>query len=44
MVDLVATAGGEGDNQILLWNIRSGEMASDLNADYRLVLCNPFCL
>lgn len=32
---LIATSGGDGDNQILLWNVRSGELATDLNASYR---------
>lgn len=35
--DLIATSGGDGDNQILLWNVRSGELATDLNASYRFV-------
>lgn len=37
MLDLVATTGGDGDNKILLWNVRNGEIVSDLNASYRLV-------
>lgn len=36
---LVATSGGEGESEILLWNVRTGELASDLNAEIRQVLC-----
>jgi WD40 repeat protein len=32
---LAATSGGEGDNQLLLWNVSTGELASDLNVTYR---------
>ncbi|KAG0566908.1 hypothetical protein KC19_7G096500 [Ceratodon purpureus] len=32
---LAATSGGEGDNKLLLWNVSTGELASDLNAAYR---------
>lgn len=34
---LAATSGGDGDNKLLLWNVLTGELASDLNAAYRLV-------
>ncbi|KAL2635223.1 hypothetical protein R1flu_006702 [Riccia fluitans] len=33
---LVATSGGEGESELLLWNVRTGELASDLNAEMRL--------
>ena len=39
---LAATSGGEGDNKLLLWNVSTGELASDLNAAYRLVFCIEF--
>jgi hypothetical protein len=29
---LAATSGGEGDSKLLLWNVSTGELASDLNA------------
>lgn len=32
---LAATSGGDGDNKLLLWNVLTGELASDLNAAYR---------
>lgn len=32
---LVATSGGEGESELLLWNVRTGELASDLNAEMR---------
>ncbi|KAL3692722.1 hypothetical protein R1sor_006373 [Riccia sorocarpa] len=32
---LVATSGGEGESELLLWNVRTGELAADLNADMR---------
>lgn len=38
LIGLAATSGGEGDNQILLWNVQSGQLASDLNLGYRLVV------
>lgn len=37
LIGLAATSGGEGDNQILLWNVQSGQLASDLNLGYRSV-------
>ena len=33
--DVVATSGGQGDNQVLLWNVSSGEMSCDLNKELR---------
>ncbi|CAM6096653.1 unnamed protein product [Calypogeia fissa] len=32
---LLATSGGEGESEILLWNVRTGELASDLNGEIR---------
>jgi hypothetical protein len=40
ILGLAATSGGEGDSKLLLWNVSTGELASDLNAAYRLVICN----
>lgn len=37
LVGLAATSGGEGDSQLLLWNVSNGELASDINAGYRLL-------
>lgn len=42
ILGLAATSGGEGDNQLLLWNVSTGELASDLNATYRLVTWSKF--
>ncbi|KAH6555914.1 hypothetical protein KP509_1Z218100 [Ceratopteris richardii] len=33
--DQVATSGGNGDSQILLWNVNRGELTCDLNANLR---------
>ena len=40
ILGLAATSGGEGDNKLLLWNVSTGELASDLNSSYRLVIYN----
>jgi hypothetical protein len=32
ILGLAATSGGEGDSKLLLWNVSTGELASDLNA------------
>ena len=38
LVGLAAASGGEGHNQLLLWNIFNGELAPlHLNAGYRLL-------
>ncbi|BBN04469.1 hypothetical protein MPTK1_3g04900 [Marchantia polymorpha subsp. ruderalis] len=37
---LVATSGGEGESELLLWNVRTGELASDLNAEMRQLRSN----
>lgn len=40
ILGLAATSGGVGDNKLLLWNVSTGELVSDLNAVHRLVICN----
>lgn len=40
ILGLAATSGGEGDNRLLLWNVSTGELASDLNAAYRSAIGN----
>jgi hypothetical protein len=32
---LVATSGGESDGRLLLWNVLSGELSADINANMR---------
>lgn len=40
ILGLAATSGGEGDNRLLLWNVSTGELASDLNTAYRSAIGN----
>lgn len=35
LTGLVATSGGEGDSQLLLWNVLRGELAADINVNVR---------
>ncbi|KAG0559778.1 hypothetical protein KC19_10G128500 [Ceratodon purpureus] len=41
---LAATSGGDGDNRLLLWNVSTGKLASDLNAAYRQEQADPLSM